>query len=103
MNHVFIRPIRKHAPYELYKGRKPNTSHLYVFGNTCFVLNSRKDSLGKYDDKPDKALFLGYFTSSKTFRFLNKIPLSKTNLIKIDMVYDGGILEDKYQDKGKDK
>jgi len=31
MNRALIRPILKKIPYELYKGRKTNISHLYVF------------------------------------------------------------------------
>jgi len=32
MNRVFISPILKKTPYELFNGRKPNISHLKVFG-----------------------------------------------------------------------
>jgi len=32
LNTVLKRPILKKTPYELYKGRKPNISHLRVFG-----------------------------------------------------------------------
>jgi len=45
LNRVLIRPIIKKTPYELYKGRKPNISHLRVFGCKCFVLNNGKVSL----------------------------------------------------------
>ena len=37
LNIVLITPILKKAPYELYKGRKPNISHLRFFGCKCFV------------------------------------------------------------------
>jgi len=37
LNRVLIRLILKKTPYELYKGRKPNISHLRVFGCKCFV------------------------------------------------------------------
>jgi len=43
MNRALIRLILKKTPYELYKGRKPNISHLHVFGYKCFVLNNEKD------------------------------------------------------------
>jgi len=49
LNRVLIRPILKKTPYELYKGRKLNISHLRVFGCKCFVLNNGKDYLGKFD------------------------------------------------------
>ena len=42
MNKVLIRPILKKTLYELFNGRKPNISHLRVFGYNCFVLNNGK-------------------------------------------------------------
>ena len=60
LNRELIRPILKKTPYELYKGRKPNISHLRVVGCKCFILNNGKDSLGKSDAKADENIFLGY-------------------------------------------
>ncbi|XP_070032929.1 uncharacterized protein [Nicotiana tomentosiformis] len=40
------RPLVEKTPYELLKGRKPNTSYLRAFGCKCFVYNNGKDSLG---------------------------------------------------------
>jgi len=42
MNRVLIRPILKKTPYELFNRRKPNISHLKVFGCSYFVLNNGK-------------------------------------------------------------
>jgi len=58
----------KKNPYELYKGRKPNISHLRVFGCKCFILKNGKDSLEKFDAKADEAIFLGYSLHSKAYR-----------------------------------
>ena len=73
---MLIRPILKKTPYELYKGRKPNMSHLRVFGFKCFVLNNGKDSLGKFDANVDEAIFLGYSLQSKAYRVFNRRTLS---------------------------
>ena len=72
LNSVLIRPILKKTPYELYKGRKTNISHLRVFGCKCFVLNNGKESLGKFDAKANETIFLGYSLQSKTYRVINK-------------------------------
>jgi len=64
MNHVLIHPILKKSPYELLNGRKPNVSHLKVFGCKCYILNNGKESLGKFDAKSDKGIFLGYSLNS---------------------------------------
>ena len=74
LNKVLIRPILKKTPYELYKGRKLNISHLRAFGCKCFVLNN------------GKAIFLGYSLHSKTYRVFNK----RTLIVEesVNVVYD---------------
>ena len=42
INRVSIRSMLSKAPYELYKGRKSNISHLRSFGCKCFILNNGK-------------------------------------------------------------
>jgi len=60
LNRVLIRQILKKTPYELFKGRKPNASHIKGFGCKCFILNNGKDNLGKFDSKADEGIFFGY-------------------------------------------
>ncbi|KAL5560474.1 hypothetical protein UlMin_036685 [Ulmus minor] len=71
LNRVSIRPILKKTPYELWKGRKPNIKYFRVFGCKCFILN-QKDDLGKFDSKSDVGIFLGYSSSSKSYRVYNR-------------------------------
>nr|KYP73276.1 hypothetical protein KK1_005894 [Cajanus cajan] len=72
INRALIRPILKKTPYELFNGRKPNISHLHIFGCKCFVLNNGKDNLGKFDAKLDGGIFLGYSLNIKSYRVYNK-------------------------------
>ena len=72
LNRVLIRPILKKTPYELFKGRKSNISHLKVFGCKCFILNNGKDNLGKFDKKAYERIFLGYSPYSHAYRAYNK-------------------------------
>ena len=72
LNRVLSRHILKETSYELYKGRKPNISHLRVFGCKCFVLNNGKDSLEKFDAKANEAIFLGYSLHSRAYRVFNR-------------------------------
>ncbi|PKA63998.1 Retrovirus-related Pol polyprotein from transposon TNT 1-94 [Apostasia shenzhenica] len=65
VNRVTVRSILRKTPYELWKGRKSNISHLRMFGCKCFVLNNGKDDSGKFDLKFDEAIFLGYSSTSK--------------------------------------
>ena len=72
MNRVLIRPILKKTPYELFNGRKSNISHLRVFGCSCFVLNNGKENLGKFYEKADKGIFIGYPSNSHAYKVHNK-------------------------------
>ena len=46
------------TPYELFREKKPNISYFHPFGCKYFVLNNRKDNLGKFDAKMMKVYFL---------------------------------------------
>ena len=72
LNRVLIRPILKKNPYELFKDRKPNISHLKVFECKCFILNNGKNNLGKFDPKADEGIFLGYSLHSHAYRVYNR-------------------------------
>jgi len=72
LNRVVIWPIVKKTPYELFKGRKLNISHLKVFGYKCFILNNGKDNFGKFDSKTDEGIFLGYSLHSHAYRVNNR-------------------------------
>ena len=72
MNCVLIRPILKKTPYELLNGSKPHIGHLKVFGYKCYILKNGKDNLGKFDEKADNGIFLGYSLSSHAYRVYNK-------------------------------
>ncbi|PKA63291.1 Retrovirus-related Pol polyprotein from transposon TNT 1-94 [Apostasia shenzhenica] len=84
VNRVTVRSILKKTPYELWKGRKPNISHLRVFGCKCFVLNNGKDDLGKFDSKSDEAIFLGYSSTSKAYRVYNTRSMLVEESIHVD-------------------
>jgi len=58
VNRVLIRSILKKTPYELFNGRKPNISHLKVFGCSCFVLNNGKENMESLMKKRTMAFLL---------------------------------------------
>ena len=77
----------------------------HIFGCKCFVLNNDKDNMGKFDEKSDKGMFLGYSLSSKAYRIYNKrtltieesmhVSFDETNTSKEDIVVcdDDDIIE----------
>ncbi|EOY31675.1 Uncharacterized protein TCM_038720 [Theobroma cacao] len=82
-NRVSIRAMISKTLYELYKGRKPNISHLRSFGCKCFVLNNEKYPIRKFDAKSDEAIFLRYALNSKAYRDFNKMTLTVEELIYV--------------------
>ncbi|KAL8097244.1 hypothetical protein AgCh_030390 [Apium graveolens] len=70
LNRVLIRPILDKTPYELLKKKRPNISYIKIFGSKCFVLKTIGND-GKFDDKSNEAIFLGYSINSKTNRVYN--------------------------------
>ena len=86
--------ILKKTPYEIYKGRKPNISHLRFFGCKCFVLNNGKDSLSKFDANADKAISLGYSLQSKTYRVFNRRTLSVEECVHVVCEENNSIVQD---------
>jgi len=83
INRVLIRPILKKTPYEMFNGRKPNISHLKVFGCNCLVLNNGKESLGKFDEKADLGIFIGYSLTSHAYRVYNKRLMTVEELVHV--------------------
>ena len=64
VNLVHFKLGTKKTPYELWKGRKPNVKYFRIFGSTYFILKDR-ESVGKFDNRSDEGIFLGYSSTSK--------------------------------------
>ena len=43
-----------------------------MFGCKCYILNNEKENLGKFDEKADNGIFLGYSLTSHAYRVYNK-------------------------------
>ena len=67
INRAMVRPILNKIPYELYKRKKPNLSHFKAFGCVCYILNNGKSDVGKFDEKSDKIIFLGYASNARSY------------------------------------
>ena len=61
--------VLKHkTPYEAFWGTKPNLSNLRVFGSQCYVHNDAP-TRRKLDPRAFPAVFIGYSTPSKAWRY----------------------------------
>jgi hypothetical protein len=71
LNKAHLRPQSDKTPYELWFGRLASIKHFRVFGSKCYIKNN-DENLGKYDDRADEGIFLGYSTKIKGYRCYNK-------------------------------
>jgi hypothetical protein len=88
INRVYFRKGTKSTPYELWNERTPSVAHFHIFGSKCYILNDMNPR-GKFDEKSDEGIFLGYSPNSKAYRVFNK----RTNRIQesINVVVDDHI------------
>lgn len=76
--------------YELRFRKRPDVSHLHIFGCEAYV-HIHKEQRRKLDDKAEKFIFVGYSEESKAYRLLN----TETNRVKSsrDVIFLDGIRE----------
>ena len=87
----------KKTTYEIWNGKKPKVKYFRVFRSKCYILNDWKN-LGKFDAKSDEGIFLGYFTTTRAYRVLNK--RTKTIMESINVEIDDAITKVKIDDDG---
>ncbi|GKB43943.1 retrovirus-related pol polyprotein from transposon TNT 1-94 [Tanacetum coccineum] len=66
---IIVKRHRK-TTYEVFRGSAPDISYFHVFGCPVHIHN-HIDHLGKFDEKADDGLFLGYSLVAKAFRVFN--------------------------------
>ena len=71
LNKYHLRPNSDKTPYHLWFGRPATIKHFRVFGSKCYIKNN-DENLGKYDDRADEGIFLGYATESKGYSFITR-------------------------------
>ena len=71
LNRFMLRPGEDMTPYEMWFGRRATAKYLRVFGSKCFIKN-KDQGLGKFDDRADEGIFLGYSSQSKAYKCYNK-------------------------------
>ncbi|XXG85801.1 hypothetical protein AAC387_Pa11g0819 [Persea americana] len=54
------------TPYELWFGRKATVKHFRVFGSKCYI-KRLEQNLGKFEERVDEGIFLGYSSHSKAY------------------------------------
>jgi hypothetical protein len=70
---------------EKFIGKKPNVSHLRVFGCIAYV-HVLDEKRSKLDPKADKCIFIGYSLEQKGYRCFN--PSTRKLQVSINVVFD---------------
>ena len=73
------------TPYELWHGKKPDISHLRIFGCRAFV-HTPDETRRKLDAKAQLHIFVGYSDTSKGYRCWN--PTSRRVITSRDVLFD---------------
>lgn len=85
LNRIATRALKDQTPYELYRERKPNVSHLRVFGCIGYAKVDSK-LLKKLDDRSRMLVHLGTEPGSKAYRLLD--PQTSKIVVSRDVVFD---------------
>jgi hypothetical protein len=89
LNKAHLIPHSDKTPYELWYGRPVSIKHFKFFGSKCYIKNNNENH-GKYDDRDDEDIFLGYATNNKGYRCYNKRLHKLVDCI--DIKFDEGVL-----------
>ena len=73
------------TPEEAWSGRKPDLSHLRIFGCVCYV-HIPSELRSKLDAKSEKCVFVGYSLEQKGYRCYN--PITKELRVSRDVTFD---------------
>lgn len=85
INRVATRSLDGLSPYEALRSRKPNLSHLKVFGCVCYA-RTEKAGRKQLDDRSRVLVHLGTEPGSKAYRLLD--PHTKRIIVSRDVVFD---------------
>ena len=85
LNRSPIKSVRNRTPSEAWSGRKPEVSHLKVFGCPAYSLNKAPNK-DKLDQKGEKLLFVGYSDESKGYILLN--PVNNKLTVAREVIFD---------------
>ncbi|GJT02753.1 retrovirus-related pol polyprotein from transposon TNT 1-94 [Tanacetum coccineum] len=70
-NQSLIHTLHNKTPYELVHDKKPDLTFFRIFGALCYLTNDSED-LGKLQPTADIGIFVGYASSRKGYRIINK-------------------------------
>ncbi len=85
MNRTPTTVVHGMTPEEKFTGKKPDVSHLIVFGYIAYV-HVTNEKKSKIDPKAEKCIFIGYSLEQKGYRCFN--PSTRKLQVNRDIVFD---------------
>ena len=85
LNRLATRSLNDKTPYELFRGKKPNVSHLRVYGCVGYA-KIVGVHLRKLDDRSRKLVHLGTEPGSKAYRLYD--PITKRIVVSRDVIFN---------------
>lgn len=85
INRIATRSLQDKTPYEALRGKRPNISHLRIFGCVCYA-KIDKQHLKKLDDRSQMLVHLGTEPGTKAYRLLD--PEKRKIVVSRDVVFD---------------
>ena len=97
-NRVSTRSLKKTTPYEKWYERKPDLSHIRVFGCMCYAYIPDTNKKGKLSKKADKWHFIGYSLQTMGYRLFDegtsKVLVQRDVIFnEVDFQYKSGTVE----------
>lgn len=84
LNRTLTSSVKDKTPYEVWYGRKPNLSHIRIFGCDAHV-HVAKEGRSKFESKSVKCQLVGYCEDQKAFRLWNSE--KKKIIISRDVIF----------------
>lgn len=78
--------LKHKTPYEAWYGKKPDVSHLRIFGSVCYAHVPAPKRPSKFHSRATKAIFVGYPDESKCWKVY--VPGERRIIRSRDVVFD---------------
>lgn len=85
INRIATKTLTLQTPYEAFKGRKPNFTHLRVFGCVAYA-KTESANLKKLDNRSRTLVHLGTEPGSKAYRLFD--PTLQRVVVRRDVIFD---------------
>lgn len=76
-NRTLTNTIEKKTPYEIFLGKRPDVSHLKIYGSKVFVRKPEQKRISKWDRKAEEGILVGYSEYGYRVLMNNKVIVAR--------------------------